>query len=57
MRDWGMYGAIREQATAKIAKSMTPEMIDQLHAQGAAMTLDDARSFVAELIEREIDGH
>ena len=57
MRDWGMYGAIREKATTKIAKSMTPEMIDRLHAQGAAMTLDDARSFVAKLIERESNGH
>ena len=57
MRDWGMYGAIREQATAEINSSVTPEMIDRLHAQGAAMTLDDTRSFVAELIEREIDGH
>jgi predicted ATPase/class 3 adenylate cyclase len=52
MRDWGMYGEIREQTTAKIAALMTPEMIDRLHARGAAMTLDDARSFVAELIER-----
>jgi hypothetical protein len=32
-------------------------MIDRLHAQGAAMTLDDARSFVAKLIERESNGH
>jgi predicted ATPase/class 3 adenylate cyclase len=55
MRDWGMYGSIREQATAEIDASVAPDMIDRLHAQGAAMTLDDARSFVADLIEREID--
>jgi hypothetical protein len=56
MRDWGMYGEIREQATARVATLVTPEMIDRLHARGAAMTLDDARSFVAELIERVIAG-
>jgi hypothetical protein len=31
------------------------DMIERLHAEGAAMTLDDARWFVAELVKREID--
>jgi hypothetical protein len=55
MRDWGLYGSIREQAEAKIALSVAPETIDRRHAEGAAMTLDDARSFVAALVERELD--
>ena len=57
MRDWGLYGSIREQAEAEIAVSVSAETIDRCHAEGAAMTLDDARSFVAELIEREVGGY
>ncbi len=54
MREWGMYGELRARAMAEIAAAVPPDTIDALHARGAAMTLAEAQSFVAELIEREL---
>jgi len=54
MRDWGMFGVMREQTDVEIAAALTADTIEQLHARGAAMTLDEAESPVAALIEREL---
>ena len=49
-----MFGVMREQTDVEIAAALTADTIEQLHARGAAMTLDEAESPVAALIEREL---
>jgi predicted ATPase/class 3 adenylate cyclase len=50
MREWGMWGVIRERAEAQMATTLSPEEIELRRALGAAMTLDQISAFVAELV-------
>jgi class 3 adenylate cyclase len=54
MRDWGCTASCASGSPARSGATVAPDTFDRLHAQGVAMTLDDAKSFVAALIEREL---
>ena len=50
---WGTWSELRGRAEEEIAAQLPADEIDHARARGAAMSLDDARTFVAALIDRQ----